>query len=329
MPRLTTPVQVPGFEQRLEHEHQIVSVGSCFSEHMAERLAARKFTICTNPNGVLYNPASICVLLRRLHERREYTREELFEHDGLWHSFEHHGSFSAVGRDDALARMNAHLHAAAQALARCDWLLVTLGTAFAWYHERAPGKAVANCHRLPVEQFERRCLCAEEIVSEAVSAFGDLLGLRPSLRVILTVSPVRHLRHEATENSVSKAHLVIAVDELARKFEAVHRFPSYEIMMDELRDYRFCAPDLVHPSEVAQDIIWARFREACMSARADAFVGRYEPVLQALGHRPLHAGTDGVKQFAARQLALIDALERDYPSVDFAREREHFEGMIG
>ncbi len=331
--KLVQTIPVPGLPRRIELGSRILSVGSCFSEHIAGRLADRRFQVCSNPSGILYNPGSIARLLLRLAAGREYGAADVFEHDGLWRSFAHHGCFSNASQAAALGAMNREFADGVEALRGCDWLIVTFGTAFAWYHESQADVPVANCHRLPTEQFERRVSLSVDIVTEWRAVLDRLIRARPDVNVVLSVSPVRYLRGTATENTLSKAHLHIAVHELARLFPRVHVFPAFEIVLDELRDYRFFSRDLAHPNDLAQDMVWERFRDACLSEQARAFTAAYEPIRLSLAHRPLAPVAGQAQQSVERLLARIDALAGRFPDVGLAdvrrRVRERLPQVCG
>ncbi|MBT3375159.1 MAG: GSCFA domain-containing protein [Lentisphaerae bacterium] len=325
--KLTTPVGVSALDEPIALADQIVSVGSCFAQHMSSRLIENCFRVVANPYGILYNPASVSRCLRRVLDGSVFEPGGVFHHADLWQSFEFHGEFADPSREGAVGRMNtAHQHAA-QALGTCDWLFVTFGTAFAWFHRGQPELAVANCHRLPAEQFERRLIPSGEIVADWGDLLDSLFAARPGMQVMMSVSPIRHLRQQAEENSVSKAHLLIAADELASSYPRVHRFPAYELVMDELRDYRFFERDLVHPNELAQEVIWERFRDACLAPEAAEFVAQLAGVRQALDHRPRNAAGDAHWQFLEHTRGRLEQLVARFPAADLASVRERLAGM--
>ena len=260
MPNLTTPVIVPQMPFSVDYSTGIVSLGSCFADEIGERLQEADFHVEQNPFGALYNPASIAAAVRRLMEDRPIGMEDLVEHEGLWHSWHHHGSFSRSTAEETLAACNDRLHQAHEALKEASLLMVTFGTA--WVFEREGG-IVANCHKLPPQMFVRRRMTVEEIVALWQPLLQELAAYYPKLNVIFTVSPIRHLADGAHGNQLSKSALLLAVDELVGNARC-HYFPSYEIVLDELRDYRFFDEKMTHPTPLAVDVVWERFQRATM-----------------------------------------------------------------
>ncbi|MFC1467246.1 GSCFA domain-containing protein [Verrucomicrobiota bacterium] len=312
---LSTPVNPLPLRSPLGHSDGILAFGSCFAENISARLDAYRFRICANPTGILYNPASIQRVLVRLLEGRKFTEDDLFMHNELWRSFTHHGSFAHPDKQEALAQINTAFETALNQIQSTRVLFLTFGSAFAWYLKEQPGVAVANCHKLPAETFERRMIPAHEIARQLGEVLQKLKARNPELQVIMTVSPVRHLRHYAPENSLSKAQLITASHLLTAELDFAHYFPAYEIMLDELRDYRFYADDLVHPNELAQRIIWERFCETCLSEKSRQFIADYTPVLQMQNHRPIHPETKSAAKFQQALEKKITALQKKYPDI--------------
>ena len=260
MPNLTTPVIVPQLPFNVDYSTGIVSLGSCFADEIGARLQEGDFHVELNPFGALYNPASIAAAVRRLMEDREIGMEDLVEHEGLWHSWHHHGSFSRTTPEETLAACNGRIQQAHKALKEASMLMVTFGTA--WVFEKE-GEIVANCHKLPPQMFVRRRMTVEEIVALWQPLLQELSTYYPKLNVLFTVSPIRHMADGAHGNQLSKSTLLLAVDELVRNTRC-HYFPSYEIVLDELRDYRFYDEKMTHPTSVAVDVVWERFQRATM-----------------------------------------------------------------
>ncbi len=274
-----TRVGMPSVPFEIDFATGIVSLGSCFSDEIGRRLSDGGFHIEQNPFGTLYNPASIASALRRLMYDREIGEEDLVEHEGLWHSWHHHGSFSRVTKEECLEACDSRLHQAHQALKEARLLLITFGSA--WIYERE-GQVVANCHKLPQEHFVRRMLTVDDIVALWRPLLEELRACYPNLYVLFTVSPIRHVGDGLHGNQLSKSTLLLAVDALVdkelpptkrkRKGAKVEEpekgvtlyFPSYEIVLDELRDYRFYDSDMVHPSDLAVDVVWDRFQRVTM-----------------------------------------------------------------
>ena len=263
----------------IDYATGIVSLGSCFSDEIGKRLQEGDFHIEQNPFGTLYNPASIASALRRIMYDREIGMEDLVEHEGLWHSWHHHGSFSRATAEECLEACNSRIHQANEALKQASLLMITFGSA--WIYERE-GQVVANCHKLPQENFVRRKMSVEDIVSLWRPLLKELYSFHPHLSTLFTVSPIRHIGDGLHGNQLSKSTLLLAIDELvdselppakrkkkgAKVEEPDHPvtvyFPAYEIVVDELRDYRFYEADMVHPSTLAVDVVWDRFQRVTM-----------------------------------------------------------------
>lgn len=321
--KLSTAVTPHPLPVKITHAAPILSFGSCFAEHIAARLETNRFPICANPTGILYNPAAIQRVLARLLKGNPFSEDDLFRHNELWSSFLHHGSFSHPDKQQALAQMNASFEQAHEKLRACSFLFLTFGTAFAWFLKEHPERAVANCHKLPPETFERRIIPAHDIARMMGQIIRELKTLNPELQVILTVSPVRHLRQSAPENSLSKAQLITACHLLSAELENIHYFPACEIILDELRDYRFYSEDLVHPNALAQEIIWERFSEACIDEKSREFIRDYTPVLQMQQHRPLHPGTQSAAKFQQSLQNKVAALQQKYPDIPITGSRAY------
>jgi hypothetical protein len=312
--RTVVPLKRP--PSPISHKSTIVSVGSCFAETMGSRLETNRFKCTVNPSGILFNPSSVAALLERLAQNRPYCADDLFLHQGLWKSRDHHSHFDNADRDAALGMMNDRLSRAAAFLDKLDVLMITFGTSAIYWHKEQK-RVVANCHRMPNELFERRLLSAEEIVARYRDLFSKLLLKNPRLLIVLTVSPVRHLRDDPHENSVSKARLMAAAYELELLFPAtIYYFPAYEIMMDELRDYRFYAADMAHPNEIAADYLWDRFCEACVAEESRAFIREFEPVVRSMQHRVKQEGSAAEAAFREELQLKIEDLRKRYPGVD-------------
>ena len=306
----------------------MLAFGSCFAEHMGAYLARYKFDIDLNPFGVLYNPLSISSSLEILQERRLFGEADLFRQDKVWHSFAHHSRFSHPDLQTCLARINDRIAESSGRLARARWLLITWGTAWVYRHSDT-GAVVSNCHKLPAFCFRREPLSPDEIVQTWTSLIAGLLQTNPALKLCFTVSPIRHLRDGAHANQLSKSILLLAADRLCALFpETCFYFPSYEIVMDELRDYRFYDADMVHPSEQAVAYIWERFGDCFFSELTQQENREWEKMLKLLNHRPMSAGIDAVRDLASRTLSRLQDFHRKYPDFDVAAEIEVLESLM-
>ena len=320
--KLLTPVERPALRPSIGYAHRLMLMGSCFAAHIGARLQEARFRCDANPYGVLYNPLSISAALREMQAGKVYAAADLYPHQGLWHSPMHHGDFSAATPAEALQRINSRLRPASAALPALDFLLLTWGTAWV-YEDRTTGHVAGNCHKRPETCFLRRRLAVDEIVEDAASLFDALWQQNASLQVVLTVSPIRHVRDGLHDNQLSKATLLLAADRLCAAFPGrVFYFPAYELLQDELRDYRFYADDLVHPSPLAVRYVWERFAQWCLSPEAVRLMAEVEDVRKALSHRPLHPESEEYKRFLGQIVLKMERLNGKYPYFDFQNERE-------
>jgi len=295
-------------------------LGSCFAENLGARLRQLKFNVMVNPFGIVYHPAPAAYQLKRIITGKSYTAGELQHHHELWHSFDHHGCFSHPDISVCLKRINDGLQQAHDQLSRSEWLFVTFGTAWA-YRLKGKRSIVANCHKFPASDFDRISLDVDRIYSIWANAIKRLRRFNPAVKVVFTVSPIRHLRDGAHENQLSKSILLLAVDRLNREIQNTGYFPAYEIVLDELRDYRFYAEDMVHPNTLAINCIRKRFCENFMSEDTLQTMKTVEDIVKAAAHRPLHH-TSEYKKFADHYLEKIAQLKQKMPQWDFSDEIE-------
>ena len=290
--RTLVPLQKPTFE--IGYDTPTLMIGSCFSENIGKRCQDLRLPILVNPLGILFNPVSIAQALRYVIERKIFEEKDLFQQNGLWHSFAHHGRFSGVKKEEVLENINAEIQNAHLFFQKCSRLVITLGTANIYEYKKT-GKIVANCHKVPNHEFEKKRLTVDEIVKE----YQALFALLPShIEVILTVSPIRHLRDGFIENQRSKATLLLAIDALLGK--RVHYFPAYELLLDDLRDYRFYTTDMLHPTDVAIDYIFHYFQQTYCSPATISLLQEVQALNNSLAHRPLHGETEDFLRFKAQ-----------------------------
>ena len=319
-----TTVKIESLKQKIGHNDSILSLGSCFADNIASRLAAAKFQITASPSGVLFNPESIASAIERYSRAAAPTAEELREGDEGWYSFDFHSSLSHSEREVALAQMQQAVEQGAEALAKAKVVIVTFGTAWV-YRLKENGRVVANCHKQHQSLFSREMLSIEEIVER----YAPLMeGVLAGKKVIMTVSPIRHLSDGLEANSLSKAILRVAIDKLAERYDNVHYFPSFELLNDDLRDYRFYADDMTHPSAVAIDYIWERFEEYAFSAATTDIIKRLRKIADAVAHRPLNADTEAHRNFCLKMIGEIAAMECVTRGIDFSEEKRHFKQFL-
>jgi hypothetical protein len=301
---------IPHLPEPLSIRQKMLLTGSCFAENIGQRMLQNRFDACINPNGIVFNPVSICKALERCAAGNKFSAEELFEHNHLWHSREHHGSFSAPDAASTLDLINRRFEVARRYLHDAGWIILTFGSAHVY---EASGKVVANCHKMPGSVFTKRLLAVDEVVEAFLSAHEVIKKLNPHARFLFTVSPVRYAKDGLTANNLSKGTLLLAIDRIRQVIKNAHYFPAYEIVTDELRDYRFYAKDMVHPGELAIDYVWERFMETCCDDETKTILNEVKAVNDAVNHRPLHQGTSAYEQFRERVEAMKTELESKYP----------------
>jgi hypothetical protein len=323
-----TPVSIAEAPFLFSYTDGILLLGSCFAEEMGRRLDDDKFRADVNPFGTLYNPASIASSLRLLLQPEAFDASGLFLHDGLYHSFAHHSRFSSPSQEETLRKTNGRLRLSSAFLSGASLLIVTFGTAFV-YRLKQSGQVVSNCHKLPPGMFGRERLAADAIAGEWDALLQALWEKNPSLRVLFTVSPVRHRKDGAHAGQLSKATLLLAVEELEKRHPGgTAYFPAYEIMMDELRDYRFYAGDMLHPSAQAVEYICERFYGSFLTAESRAILGEWRAVRKAAGHKPLHPGSASFRRFAGETLLKVEKFSGKFPFFDLSREKELLHSML-
>ena len=311
--KLYTTVHVAPSEKKIGYGDKILLLGSCFADNIGAKFEEHYFQTTINPFGTLYNPASIAKAV--LNMGYGPSGMGLVEHNGLWHSMMHHGSYSGVDKEEVIARCEESRIQMQETLQQASMVIVTFGTAWVYEYE---GEVVANCHKLPANRFVRRRLTVDEIVD----MWQPIIASMPDKHWIFTVSPIRHVKDGLHENQVSKAILLQAVDRLISmslsynlSTETLHcsYFPSYEIMLDELRDYRFYAEDMVHPSAVAVDYIWQRFVETYMTTDTQQEMRVLHQLWRDRHHRFLHPDSPEAEQFAEHIKTRLQALQPRYP----------------
>lgn len=315
-----TLVNLPIKELSITHSDKILLLGSCFSENIGRFLVDNKFHCEVNPFGVLYNPLSIANAINCLKEKRTFDAAQLFVYRGLYHSFMHHGSFSDATPDKCLANIDKKLQPAIRQFSSLNYLLLTFGTAYIYEHNQT-GKVVANCHKLPDKEFTRRLLTVNEIVQIYSDLISVLLENNTKLRFLFSVSPIRHIKDGMHQNQLSKSTLLLAIDALKKEYPAsVFYFPSYEIVVDELRDYRFYADDMLHPSSVAVNYLWQSFVKCYLTAQTQQIMKEWSEINKALQHKPFRPDSEQHKSFLTQIVLKIEQLKRKYPFLDVEKE---------
>lgn len=281
--------------------------GSCFAERVGQWLTDYRFQVNQNSHGIIFHPLALARSVQRAVDATPYTEADLNFHQGLYSSFDHHGSFNADNAEDALRKMNDRLMRASEFFRCADVMVITFGSAWAYEHA-ASQRIVANCHKMPQSDFRKILIDHSRITDEWKSTMEAIRKVNPQMRFVFSVSPVRYLRDGAHGNQLSKAHLLLAAEALTADDENASYFPAYELVLDELRDYRFYAEDMLHPSAQAVDYILEKFRQMYLSEDCIRAIHRMEPLVKFLQHRPLHVTEDAWAIATSEKRSQLDAL---------------------
>lgn len=309
-----TEIQLAPGPQHINHSQPLLTVGSCFADVIGNRLVAHKFSAGVNPFGTVYNPVSIFKLVSQTASKAHFSKDGIVESQGIYQHFDLHSKFGKATEEELLEEILQLEESAARALGKAQWLLITLGTAVVY--ERPEG-VVANCHKVPAAEFSKRMLSVKDVIKAYESIRSQLLQLNPDIRIIITVSPVRHIKDTMVVNSQSKSILRVAAAEMAASFAEVSYFPAYEIMMDDLRDYRFYEKDMLHPNETAHDYIWEKFSEVYFSMATRQLNEQWAKLQRNLRHRPFFPDSAEHRRFLRKTLADMEQL---HPQLDLTQE---------
>jgi len=313
---LLTSVSIKKSVFNISHKSPIFLIGSCFTENIGGKLTDNKFNCITNPTGIIFNPISVVTALKSVFDRKEYLSENLNVHNEKWFSFQHHGSFSSFNKTECLTRINKSFENAHQHIKKCSTIFITLGSA--WVYEYGGIGVVANCHKLPNKQFTKRLLSVKEIIKAFNTIKEDLKGFN----VVFTVSPVRHVKDGLHENNLSKATLLLAINNLVEQHSNYHYFPAYELVIDELRDYRFYEDDLVHPTNLAVNHVWEKFMDCYFDADTQTLIELIQKIKLAANHKPFNFESKAHQLFIVKQISLMDDLSKKHSFLDFKAEVE-------
>jgi hypothetical protein len=312
-------------EKKISYQSSIMFLGSCFSEYIGAVCSDYKFCIDNNPFGIVYNPLSVKSGLLRLITNYPYTTSDLFNHQGIWGSFDHHSRFSGVDANETLSQMNSRLNTSSEFLRKTNFLFLTFGTSYVYYL-KSNNQLVSNCHKFPASDFTRGRITVEQIVSEYNTLLQQLFEINPNIEIVFTLSPVRHWKDGAHDNQLSKAILLLAIDKLCTTFKQTFYFPSYELIMDDLRDYRFYEEDMLHPNKIAIDYIWGYFRDCFIDRNVYPVMKEVEKIVQAARHRPFNSKSETHQTFVRQQLDKINLLRQQY-GIGFDEEEALFNSV--
>lgn len=321
------PIQITKLPKGINYSDKIILTGSCFTEHIGDRLAELKFNTLQNPNGILFDPHSVATSLVSYVQNKQYLPEDLSHFNELWQSWQHHSRFSGTNAAESLRIINESQRRAHQFLKEANWLIITLGSSFS-YRLVENGSPVANCHRAPAQWFRKHMMTIEETSAVLDNCLHQLFQFNPGLQIIFTISPVRHIRDGVIENNRSKSRLIETVHHLVNKFEKLYYFPAYELVIDVLRDYRFYDIDLVHPNYPATRFVMEKFMENCVDESAVALSEEIQQVVTARRHKPFQPQTEAHKKFLQTHWQKAQQLQLKYPHLSFKDELDYFSNAV-
>jgi hypothetical protein len=324
-------LEIPKASKLINHHHKILSVGSCFTEHIGNALSSLKFDVLQNPNGILFDPASVSSSLTSYIRNDQYSGDDLFQLGEIWNSWRHHSRFSSTNKETVIQNINSSQTQAHNFLKDADWLIITLGSSFSYRlkegeigKELLPNGGVANCHRAPAQWFQKHMLTIDETVAHLDNVIHQLFRFNANLNIIFTISPVRHIRDGVVENNRSKARLLESVHHLVNKFDKLFYFPSYEIVIDILRDYRFYSEDMVHPNYLATDYVLEQFIKTFMSEKTNEIIKEIRKLNIARKHRSIHPHSKAHANFMISNLEKVKSLREQHPFLNLEDEIKYF-----
>ena len=314
--QFTTKIPIKKSNFPIDYDSKIMLLGSCFAENMGKKFEYFKFQATTNPFGIIFNVVSLEKLIRRCVENRKFTDDDIFFHNDLWHCFEVHSELSNPNKEAFLKNLNSIAEMTHQQIGTLSHCIITLGTSWV-YRNIESNEIVANCHKMPQKQFIKELLSIHKIEESLRNIISLIHSVNPNCKFIVTVSPVRHIKDGFVENTLSKAHLIAAIHNLKLETRNPQYFPAYEIMMDELRDYRFYAEDMLHPSQTAIDYIWMKFYENYISESEFETMNEICSIQKGLQHRPFNPKTESHEKFLSKIIIQQQKLKEKHPFIRF------------
>jgi hypothetical protein len=313
----TTKTPIQKYNHPITYDSKIMLLGSCFATNIGDKFQYFKFQATTNPFGIIFNPVSLAKLIERSAQKEYYTEEDIFFHNNLWQCYEVHSELSHPDKETFLSNLNSIVELTHRHIGSLTHCIITLGTSWV-YRNIETNEIVANCHKVPQKQFVKELLSPEIIVQSIESILFSISVINPNCKSIFTVSPVRHLKDGFTENTLSKSHLISALHKtITYSPSPINYFPSYEIMMDELRDYRFYAEDLLHPNQMAIDYIWIQFFENYILESEFGLMNEICEIQRGLKHRPFNPNSESHQKFLAELKTKMTTLEKKLPFISF------------
>jgi len=318
-----TQVNIPKYNFEVNHNNTCIFTGSCFAENVGKKIEEFKIPSLVNPLGIHYNPLSLANSINLAIDNKKLSEDDLFFANGLWNSYDYHSSFSQTDKSETVSQINNSISEYHSFLKSANFLFITFGTSYI-YELAENSKLVTNCHKQPEKTFSRRLLEVSEIVNIWRDLIAKLKDVNPNLQIIFTLSPVRHLRDGASNNQISKSTLLLAIHKLIEAKDLTY-FPSFEIMNDELRDYRFYAEDMIHPSDTAVKYLMEKFSEAFFSDKTQNLNKRVQKIINASSHRPFNTDTANHKSHCKKMLSEINEIMSEFPNLDFNQEILRFQ----
>lgn len=306
-----TNIQLQKERNQIDYASQLLLIGSCFSENISKKLNYFKFNTYSNPFGILYNPKAIEFLIANAINRTKYTENNIFQLNERWHCFDAHSDLSATNKNELLSNLNAAIELTNKQINKSTHIIITLGTSFV-YRFIETDSIVGNCHKVPQKKFLKEILSVKKIIASLENIIVLIKSVNSKVNIIFTVSPVRHLKDGFVENAQSKAHLLSAIHQIIDKRKLLYYFPSYEIMLDDLRDYRFYKNDMIHPNDTAIDYIWEQFLNVWIHENSTSIMGEVDSIQKDLAHKPFNPNSEQHKLFLAKLQTKIQVLKKHH-----------------
>jgi GSCFA family len=333
------PIQITAPEKQISYHDKILLIGSCFTEHIGNALDELKFRVLQNPHGILFDPISVCNSLNSYIESKKYTEKDLFQLNEVWNSWQHHSRFSNIDKEECLRIINESQQQAYDFLKQADWLVITLGSSFYYLlNKDVPGyqtvskasplggglEGAANCHRAPAQWFTKHLLAINETAGALKDCIDRLLEFNKHLKIIFTISPVRHIRDGVVENNRSKARLIESVHQTIAEYNQLYYFPAYELIIDVLRDYRFYDIDLAHPNYMATEFVMEKFKAGFIDEASQKLMEEVRKIVIAKKHKAFQPATNAHKQFLKAHFEKTKELLEKYPFLSLREELDYF-----
>lgn len=317
--KLQTQIPLKKTDNQIDYESRLLLLGSCFSQNIGDKLAYYKFRSVQNPFGILFHPLAIEKLINRAVEHKTYNEDDVIKSNERWHAFDAHSDLSTPTKDELLLNLNNGLKKTGNQIKQSTHIIITLGTAWIYRYIKT-NTVVANCHKIPQKEFKKQLLTSKEITTSLERIIKGIQSINKNAQIIFTVSPVRHLKDGFVENQRSKSHLISAIHDVLNISDIspfTSYFESYELMMDELRDYRFYAKDMVHPNELAVDYIWEKFKEVWISEGVYRTMDKVDDIQKGLRHKAFHPASEQHQKFQKSLQAKIAYIKEEYPFMEF------------